>query len=824
MRIRIGMRQVGGALALAVALSLAGVTVWAEQKPAKKAEKAEKKAAPEEAVPEWVGWLNDRLPFGLNVTGVDIEAGGRVVGGDTDAAKFQEYRVLDTNPFLDHARITLETRDKKRYVEFSTFDAGRNDQSYSFLAGKYGGYELEIFWDQIPHLLSTTGRTLFATTQEDSTVSLTLPPGVASAVQAASATGTPSPRAVLLNGFLNSGAVPVDLGFTTSKGGLGFKYALTDSLDFGARYTYTEKDGTIPFGAGFGSPGGNIVELPAPLFNRTHLGEGKLQFARPGWNVAIGGTVSHFDQGIDSISFDNPLQATDTATLSARGRSTFDPSNQAYSVFLTGGLSLPFRTRITGKFSYGWRSQDEPFVPHTINPVIGANPLLALPQSSLDGDIRTTLITLNATSRPFAIPLTLSSGFRYYDFNNQTPELEFPAHVVRDQGAAVVDERVNALYSYTKYNANLDAGYRLLSNLHSKLGFEWERWDRDPNHREVPTSDEYTLKTNLDFTPTDWLLLRAAYRRSWRNIDEYNTQAHRAHVVLDIEEGDPAESLELGGQSVLLRKFDEADRTRDRVEILASITPIETLNFTATYSLLQDDFDDSPLGLQESRGWSAGGDLAYTPFPWLSFFVNYTHEEFKYDQLSRSRPVITNLNTATTVLQPGCAFSTPSAAVSNAVCDFVDFNWRSVNRDTVDTYGVGADISLIPNRLNLKLSYSFSDADTEINSFNPITPTSGQPPGAASNSQRVTATAFNFPVANTNLHTLIAALRYNLTKNLSVKGEYRWEQFNETDWGTDAIGLSGLTTFPPTTNVFLGARILQDYDAHIGTFTLRYQF
>ncbi|MBF8279927.1 MAG: exported protein of unknown function, partial [candidate division NC10 bacterium] len=62
------------------------------------------------------------------------------------------------------------------------------------------------------------------------------------------------------------------------------------------------------------------------------------------------------------------------------------------------------------------------------------------------------------------------------------------------------------------------------------------------------------------------------------------------------------------------------------------------------------------------------------------------------------------------------------------------------------------------------------------------------------------------------------------TKNLSVKGEYRWEQFDETDWGTDAIGLSGSTAFPPTTNVFLGARFLQDYDAHIGAFTLRYQF
>jgi MtrB/PioB family decaheme-associated outer membrane protein len=788
----VDLRRIGGALLLAVALSLVGVTAWAEEKPAK-AEKAEKKAPPEEmAIPSWVNWLNAGLPFNFGLIGLDIEGGYRFIDGDRSSAKFQEYRVLEESPFLDHLRLSLETKDKKRYIEFSTFDAFKNDQSYKLRAGKYGEYELEVFWDQIPHILSTTGRTLFNTTLTDSTASLTLPPGVASAVQAASATGTPSPRALALAGFLNN-AAPVDLRFTTSKGGFGLKYALTDSLDMGVRYTYTEKDGTIPFGAGFGSPGGSIVELPAPLFNRTHLVEAKTQYARPGWNVGLGYAASLFDQGIDNITFDNPVQATNTATLSARGRSTFDPSNQAHNVFVTGGISLPLRTRITGKVSYGWRLQDDPFVAHTINPVIGANPLLALPKSSLDGDIRTTLVTLNATSRPFALPLTLSGGYRFYDFDNQTPEIEFDAHVVRDQGAPVVDIRVNSPYSYTKHNARLDAGYPLLSNLNAKLGYEWERWERDPKHREVPTSDEHTLKTSLDYSPLDWLLLRAAYRRGWRSISNYNTQAHLAHVVGDIE-GEVFE-LEAAGQSILLRKFDEADRTRDRVELLASITPLESLSFTATYSLIQDDFDNSPLGLQESMGWGLGGDLAYSPFKWLSLFVNYMREEFRYDQLSRSRAV----TGATTF-------------------DFPDFNWRSKNTDTVDTYGAGADVSLIPNRLNLRLSYSFSDADTIINSFNPVTPTSGTA------AQNLTATAVDFPLANTNLITLIAALRYNLTRNWSLKGEYRWEQFRETDWGTDLIGLSGLTNLPPTTDVFLGARFLQDYDAHIGAFTLRYQF
>ncbi|MGB4780605.1 MtrB/PioB family decaheme-associated outer membrane protein, partial [Candidatus Methylomirabilis sp.] len=727
-------RRIGQALLLAVVLPLAAVaSVYAEQAP------------PEEALPSWVGWLNGGLPFNFELTGLDIEGGYRDIDGRRSSAKFQEYRVLEESPFMDHLRLSLETKDKKHYIDFTTLDSFKQDQSYLFRAGQYGGYELEVFWDQIPHLLSTTGRTLFTTTHEDSTASLTLPPGVASTVQAAA----PATRASVLAGFL-ANATPVDLSFLTTKAGFGLKYNLTDSLDFGVRYTFTQKDGTIPFGAGFSSPGGNIVELPAPLFNRTHQVEAKAQYARPGWNVSLGGAASIFDQGIDNITFDNPLSATDSPTLASRGRTTMDPNNQAYNLFLSGGLSLPLQTRVTGKVSYGWRLQTQDFVPHTINPALAADPLLALPRRDLDGDVQTTLVTLNGTSRPVAsVPLTLSGGYRFYDFNNRSAEIEFPAHTVRDT-SLTTETRANAPFSYTKQNARLDAGYSLLNDLHLNLGYEWERWDRDPKLREVPTSDEHFLKTSFDWTPIDWLLLRGAYRRSWRDISNYNTQAHEAHVVQDVE-GEEF-GLNLQGQSILLRKFDEADRTRDRVEILASITPIETLNFTATYGLMRDDFDKSPLGLQESWGWSLGGDLAYSPRPWLSFFINYMREEFKYDQLSRSRPVTSNVATAT-IPAAGCNFTAPTAPVSNVVCDFSDFNWRSINRDKVDTYGVGADVSLIPNRLNLRLSYSFSDADSIIDSSNPVAPALHAPTTGAT--QQATATAVRYPLANTNLHTLI---------------------------------------------------------------------
>ncbi len=852
MRRSVEMWHFVGVLVLGVALSLVGVTAWAEEKPAK-AEKAEKKAALEEGVPSWVNWLNAGLPFDFQLTGLDVEGGYRFMGGDRSSAKFQEYRVLQESPYFDHAAASLETKDNKRYIEFYTFDPFKNDQSYDLLAGKYGEYELEVFWNQIPHIFSTTGRTAFGTTRNDSTADFTL--GLSSAerlaVQNASATAPPggaSPKALLLTALLNSRAIPVDLAFTTSKGGLKLKYNLTESMDLGVKYTYTEKEGTIPLGPGFGSPGGNIVELPAPVFNQTHIAEAKVQYARPGWNLGLGYNGSFFNQGVDNFTFDNPLFVTPPTPTnpnnSTKGLFTMEPSNQAHNVFLMGGISLPLRTRITGKFSYGWRLQDDPFVQHTINPVLlGFKPTdkigpsqvspcpgittatcLQLPASSLDADIRTTLVTFNVSSRPFVLPLTLYGGYRYFDYDDQTQELEFNSHVVRDLGPIVVD-------------THLDAGYPLLKDLNFKLGYEWERWDRNPDHREVALSDEHILKTSLDYSPLDWLMVRAAYRRGWRSVDEYRPQAHEAHVVVDFE-GEEFNLLEnKQGQSILGRKFDEADRTRDRVELLASITPLESLNFTATYSLLHDDFDKtrcqqstaniapcpqdtSPLGLQESTGWSISGDLAYSPFPWLSFFVNYTREEFRYDQLSRSRPVI-NLGTPPAAIAAGCA---PGTSPNTVACDFPDFNWRSVNTDLIDTYGVGADVTLIPNRLAFKLTWSFSDADTIIRSFNPVKPFSGQLGTTTIASQQNTATALSLPTDNTNLHTLIAALRYKLTKNWSLKGEYRWEQFRETNFQTDTIALTGLAGLPPTTDVFLGAKFLQDYDAHIGAVTLRYSF
>jgi len=52
--------------------------------------------------------------------------------------------------------------------------------------------------------------------------------------------------------------------------------------------------------------------------------------------------------------------------------------------------------------------------------------------------------------------------------------------------------------------------------------------------------------------------------------------------------------------SLLLRKFDEAERDRQTVNLLLTFTPFETLSASMIAEYGNDRYTDSPLGLQDA--------------------------------------------------------------------------------------------------------------------------------------------------------------------------------------------------------------------------------
>ncbi len=720
--------------------------------------------------------------FGLKLNG-EVELGGRVFlerPSKSDRGKFEEYRDIPPGIFLEDLRLRLSSKDDRYSLEVRAREAGEDDQNYLLRSSKLGRYEFEFEWDQIPHVFSRTGRSPYT---ETSRGVFELPDSIQAALQGASAADRPR----ILRDFLATQARDIDLETRWDIARFLFKWTPTPDWDLRAEYTRTRKEGSRPIGTTTSSFT-NQVELPEPIEQTVHDFRLTAELAREEWQLQFSYNLSLFKNDVDVLVWDNPLRVTDDATLGpARSRLDLAPDNVAHTWNLTGAVNLPWwQSRLTGTFSYGLRFQDDDFIPATINSAI-VDPRLAPPADSLDGEVHITLLNLRFTSRPLP-DVSIGARYRIYDFDDRTRNLTFPVRV-RTDAALVTDPITSSRFSYTKQNAGADVGWRLSTPVSLKVGYEWERWDRDKIHREAPQTDEHTPKVSLDYTPLDWLLLRTSYARSWRRISNYNPFAHLAHTV----GAEEAEVEAPQAQSTLLRKYDEADRDRDRVDFLAQLSLLDTLTLTPTLSLRNDDYKNSTLGLQEDKSWAAGFDISWSPMERVSFFASYMREQFDAKQRSRYRE--------------------PPAQLENPT-----FDWVAKNEDTVDTFGVGIDAALIPTKLDFRLAWTYSRATGKMRASNPVTPTGGTA------AQNTSATALDFPDTKDSLHQLEASLRYRITPAWFARLRYVFEKFDITDFRTDDIQpWMGAVEAGSGTSIYLGAQI-RDYTAHIVALSLGYRF
>lgn len=656
--------------------------------------------------------------LGLNAEG-EVVLGSRfylIKPSDTRTGKYEEYRDLPGGPSLDLLRLRLARPDESYAIELGGSKWGQSDAEFDFGVGRLGLWQFGLDYDQTPHISSTTARALAVEVDRGRW-------------------GLPTPRPALPTH--NAGALLDEVSQRWATQHYFFNLTPIPEITLRADYTRIEKHGNRPGSMAFGSPGNNFYEVLAPIDQTVQDVRLRFSLARESWQIQAGYTFSMFQQGHRLFLADNPCLglagaiaaggcAGDATGAPATGQVSLEPDNQAHTFSVGGGVNLPLRTRIIANVTYSARLQNESFLPHTINPAITSG-TLALPQDSLNGFVGTTLINLQATSRPLP-PLTLSARYRLFDLNDRRDEIIFPGHVVNDR-TLVLEERLAGRWSYTKHNADLDAKLRVLRSVNLLAGMGWERWDRNA-HREVPVSDEFTAKAGVDVTPADWLTARLVYKPSFRRIDDYLTFAHAEHTV--VEELTASELAQ--GQSVLLRKFDEADRDRHAVRLSLHVFPIETVTTTLTGEWRGDEYINSPLGI-------------------------------------------------------------------------------SVNTDTVDTFHVGANVGLIPGKLDWATTASAAYALGEVETRNVGALVSG------SAAQRTTATAKRMPAFEDGLVRLDTWLRWYIDKAWTASVGYAFEHFWKHDWRTDMLN----PFVPGVTSIWLGADT-GDYSAHLVAVTLGYRF
>jgi hypothetical protein len=767
---------------------------------------------------------------------------------DLLTSKLNEYNDLRNEFVIRRFQVRVyDVFGTKNYLRLQSMSTLYKNQSYLATFGQYNRFKLQFRFDQIPHIFTNTGRTIFT---ESSPGVYTAPLLVKTGLQVASSTGTAAQISNTLPSYIATKLVPNEAPFLpaiTRKALTGLASVdVTRNWNLAFLYFRETEFGTRPIGLIFnGSPSASASSEPTGVHDRQSPGTGveapePINYvtsnvkvlsdygnAKKDWGVQLGYTGSFFQDKTKSLVIDNPFATADVpvqiiapgtsgcpagpvnctiSAIPATGLMALYPDNQAHYMNFAAAFDWTKYLRVMGTVNPGWLRQNDPFFPYTSNTAITG--IAPPPVSSLGGSKQT--LAMNWTAVSTIKNLELAVKYRHYDYNNNTPLREFTP-VVGDviganatstgqAGTADLTIRESVPYGYNRKTLELSGDWFFAKRSSFLLGYEAEWMARQ--HRDAAHSFEQSVFTSIDYSPIKDLLFRASYRHSDRKPQMYLDEESLVN-----NGGIPADQPNA-------RRFDEAARLLNRVDTLVQYTK-DKFSISGSFQTVQNDFNRplpvnslTPLnfltgalattapyylyGAQKDLSFVYTFDADYTPSQYASFFVEYAHELYHKRMISRNR---TPGGTSTALLN--CA--------GGQACDNANSDWESTYRDLFHTYSVGFDLTP-GKKLYVSTYYSLSDGIGRVFSraLGDPTITSG------ANKFNLTGTSApqDYPETVTRIHELAVVLKYKLTERLMPRVEYRYQQFDNKDFQTSpmtpymgCIGAGSIVVSAPCINV-----------------------
>ena len=658
----------------------------------------------------------------------------QAVDGEEESAKSDEFRDI-SQPVSGSLSVEAH-KDRRHYIRGKATNVGRDDQFVGGEGGSYGKYEVDVSYDTSIHRYAYDAKTLYSGVGSGM---MSLDDGLQATVEAAAVADKDNQ----LNAFLSSAATG-DPDVTRDKLKMGLNVFALDPFNIKVELGHEKREGTRPFAGSFSST--EMVELFDPVDYETLQMKISGEYASAPVYLNLSYQYSQFTNNIDTLTFDNPLVATDAFLQPSSGRIDLAPDNQYHNLSLTGVYSLlPGNSQISANAAWGRMSQDDDLVPFTTNTALAAP---ALPAKSADAEVFTSLYNLRLTSKPIAW-LRLKGHARYYDYDNRTDQIDFANGYVETDAFETGTAITNLPTSYTKTRAGLDLGFDVAQRTALGVGYQYEKTDRE--NREVGEQDDHTYKVSADNRTLTWLDIRAAYERMQRDIGDYNFDVY-------LRSGDDL------GQLPQLRKYDQADLTRDRIQLQTTFYPTDILSFGVSGIYGMDDYKDSPYGLQEDSHLLLSFDVDYAIGERGSVNFFYGFEQYDNTQLGND----------------GAA------------------DWSAEGEDSVNSVGAGLKLALIPSRLDLDITYTYSDVDGNISFTSP------------------SGTFADFKaVDDTKIHAVDSKLKYHFTKNFTLSLGYLWEKFDYDDFSKDGLSFVPTNAAGDYQGALLAGTLPEDYDVHI---------
>jgi len=656
----------------------------------------------------------------------------------------------------------IPDREGTGYWAFRGSDLTLGTRELALQHGHQGRYRLQIEYRERQTRNSDQSESPFP---NPGGTSLALPAGWVPAATTAGMTG------------LSEDLQRAPLGFDRKMARLSWGQALGEAWWFNGNVRRETRRGTRPMAGTFGA-GGNprSILLPAPLDFTTQDLELRFDYARPGTSLRSGYRLAVFDNGDQSLRWQNPF-ATIAGWVPAAGYPTgfgqlaLEPDNRQHQLFTSGAWRVHPDLRLSGELQLGRLRQDQGFLPYTVNPAISAD--IGLPRTSLDGRVDTARIDLRAHYTP-AGPFSGGLGYRYDDRENRTPRDVFlyVAGDARNQDSTfdVVRARQNLPYSFSRESVDLHGAWRWRNGV--RLRGEARRLTTDRDFSDLDRTRDDSLKARLQGTLAAFAApssggrsARPAAAANWR----WHAETGLARRRGDDYRGDTpwlathtsgyvdtvAEDLRFANHP-LLRKYYLADR--DRREAQAGLQWLSggslTLGLTGVYRL--DDFPASELGLTESRSRTVTVDAGWSPRPGDHLDVWFSRDAYDSDQQGHSF----RGNALRADLQDPAR------------------RWAVAMHDRIDTAGFGWRRDLLVPGVDGGFDYLWSLGRSDF-------------------STRTGASLANAPVPEvvSRIQRLDLYLRYRIDERLSIRAGWLHERGRVSDWvyaDTDAATVANV--------------------------------
>jgi len=485
----------------------------------------------------------------LTITGT-VEIGAQL--RDSQGAytsKFEEVRDVPKGLFIQNLKLDLDSVDSPYFIRFRGLELRERDQRITLEAGRFGKYRSQFVWDQTPHHFGTGQSFLVQTSPGFYSVSATLRAQL-QALTLPDSTRTPAtgPLSTLVRQELLT-APKTDVRLRRDRATFRQSYQVSDNVELHGQFSWLRNRGTRPMSAGTfvrrnlagtgpapvapdlgGIWEGIGQEFLEPIDQRTYDIKIGARFHGERWSAGVDYALSLFRNRISTLTFENPFRVTNEEGClppqppqtcgatnrfrTVRWQSDLAPNNDAHTITFWAKVDLTARTQARGMFSLSQWTQNDQFLPWTLNTAIlpihwdnvttVTNPtdVNQLPAQSLKGKVRSKNQQYSLVNRRNTFQF--QAQYRSQSVDNRSPVIIFPGYAAFGDStwrAARTDffnlPIENLDWDFRRQNAEAGFEWEILPQLTWKLDYEWEAWNR--KDRDVNRNNQHSIRNRLDF-------------------------------------------------------------------------------------------------------------------------------------------------------------------------------------------------------------------------------------------------------------------------------------------------------------------------------------